>query len=71
MASIRITLSDEPLKELQELSDQLGVPIEVLARMSVEDMLAGPYDNTVRAFVDRILDKNRELYLGRFTCNHD
>jgi hypothetical protein len=61
MASIRITLPDERLKELQELSDQLGVPIEILARMSVEDMLAGP-DDTVRALVDRILDKNRELY---------
>ncbi|MFO7918834.1 MAG: DNA-binding protein [Anaerolineae bacterium] len=61
MASIRITLLGERLKELQELSERLGVPVEILARISVEDMLAGA-DDTVRALVDRILDKNRELY---------
>ncbi len=61
MASIRITPLGERLKELQELSERLGVPVEILARISVEDMLAGA-DDTVRALVDRILDKNRELY---------
>ncbi|MGA9532126.1 MAG: hypothetical protein WBR18_05370 [Anaerolineales bacterium] len=61
MADIRISLPDKRLKELQSMSEQLGVSTEVLARLGVEDMLSGP-DDQVKEHIDRLLEKNRELY---------
>jgi len=61
MANNRISLPDERLKELQSMSEQFCVSTEVLARLSVEDMLSGP-DDHVKEQIDRLLEKNRELY---------
>jgi predicted transcriptional regulator len=61
MGTVTITLSDERLAQLKETARRLGVTPEDLARASVEDLLRLP-DETFRRTLDRILDKNADLY---------
>lgn len=61
MSAITITLPDERLMALKEIATSLGVSPEELVRLSVEDLLARP-DDAFRQAVDRVLQKNEELY---------
>ena len=59
--SITVTLSAEQIARLKELASRYGVPLEELARAGIEDLLARPDDAFEKA-VERILQKNAELY---------
>jgi hypothetical protein len=61
MSAITITLPDERLMALKEIATNLGVSPEELVRLSVEELLAGP-DDAFQQAVDRVLQKNEELY---------
>ena len=61
MSAITITLRDERLMELKEIATSLGVSPEELVRLSVEELLARP-DDAFQQAVDRVLQKNKELY---------
>lgn len=61
MSSITINLSEEHLSKLKEIASRLGVSVEDLARMSIEELLAQPEERFERA-ADYVLEKNAELY---------
>ena len=61
MTTITISLSDDRLVKLQEEASRLGVSVEDLARVSIEDLLMRS-DSTFEEAVDYVLDKNAELY---------
>lgn len=61
MADITISLSENQMNELRGLCKRLGVSTKELVRAGVEDLLTG-MDEELGAHVDRILEKNKELY---------
>jgi len=61
MRSITINLREEKLLQLQEIAGRLGVSVEVLASLSIEELLAEPDEKFEIAAV-YILNKNQDLY---------
>ncbi len=61
MNSITITLPDDRLRALRQLSQQLNIAPEELVKVSIEDLLSRPEDAFQRAMA-YVLDKNRELH---------
>jgi antitoxin FitA len=61
VAHITISVTEEGLRKLQELAARLAISPEELARLSVEELLAPPDAEFVRA-MDHVLKKNSELY---------
>src|SRR5689334_20227276 len=61
MSSITISLSDERLRQIQELARRVNVTPEELVRAGVEDWLRQPRDDFERAAA-LVLEKNAELY---------
>lgn len=61
MSSITINLPEEHHTRLQEIAERLGISLEDLTRMSIEELLAWPDVNFENA-ADRVLKKNEELY---------
>jgi antitoxin FitA len=61
MTTVTISLPDERWQRLQEVAARLGVAPEELVRASIEDLLARPDDDFVRA-AEYVLRKNTELY---------
>jgi antitoxin FitA len=61
MTTITIELPNARLQKLQEMATRLGVSMEELVRISVEDMLAQP-DEQFQKIASYVLKKNFELY---------
>jgi len=61
MSSITIELQEQQIARLQEIASRLGVSIEALARVSIEDLLAAP-DERFEQAADYVLKKNEDLY---------
>jgi hypothetical protein len=61
MAAITITLSEEDLRKLRELAQDVKVAPEELVRASVEEWLRRPKDDFARA-ASYVLQKNAALY---------
>jgi len=61
MSAITVELPDERLLRLKEIAASSGVTPEELVRLSVEQLLTRP-DGAFQEAMQRILDKNRELY---------
>lgn len=61
MSSITVELKPEQLVKLQALAERLGTSVESLARLTIEDLLAGNDEKFERA-ADYVLRKNEELY---------
>jgi hypothetical protein len=61
MGTITIMLPDERLRKLEDRAADLGITIEELVRLSVDELLAKS-DEAFEQAVSRILEKNRELY---------
>jgi hypothetical protein len=61
MSEITITLPDERWIQLKEKAADLGITPEQLVSLSVEELLARS-DHQFRQAVERVLDKNQELY---------
>lgn len=59
--TLSIPLTDEHLAALEEQAARLGIRVEDLARASILDLIQRSGDAFERA-VDRVLDKNAELY---------
>ena len=58
---ITVDLSDEQSQRLLERSRELSIQPEELVGVAVNDLLGEP-DDRFRRIVDRVLEKNRELY---------
>lgn len=61
MMTIMITLPDEPMRRLKELTNEAGIAPAELLRASVEQWLAGPREDFAQAAA-YVLKKNAELY---------
>jgi len=61
MTTITISISDERLRELTELSKKLNVAPEELVRISVEELLTRP-EESFRKATEYVLTKNADLY---------
>jgi len=61
MTTITIELPNERLQKLREMAQRLGVSMEELVQVSVEDMLTQP-EKQFRKAAQYVLKKNKELY---------
>ena len=61
MSTLTITLDDERLTKLREIAERFNLKAEDLARVGIEELLAGP-EESFRHAADHILHKNAELY---------
>ena len=61
MNDLTITLSDDHFSQLKEKASNLGITLEALVILSIEELLSRPEDDFIQA-VDYILEKNAELY---------
>jgi hypothetical protein len=61
MKTITFTVNDEKLEHLSKISERLGLPVEELIRLSIEELLAHP-NETFEKTLDYLLKKNAELY---------
>jgi antitoxin FitA len=61
MTQITIELAEERLQVLQQRADDLGITLEELVQLSIDDLLTRPQDEFQQA-VDYVLKKNAELY---------
>ncbi len=61
MHTITITIPDDRLVKLQQTATRLGISMEELILMGVEEVLNQP-EETFQGTVDYVLKKNAELY---------
>jgi hypothetical protein len=61
MSSITINLQDEQVVKLQKIASRLGISVEDLARVSIEELLDAPDERFDQA-ADYVLKKNEDLY---------
>ncbi len=61
MATVTVSLSDEEMRRLEELSKREGLTIEQMVRIGIHDFIGQP-DESFRAATARIMQKNAELY---------
>lgn len=61
MNTLIIDLSEDRLRALERLSDQLQISPEELVRLSIDDILTRPEETFQRA-MEYVLEKNTELY---------
>ncbi len=61
MATITVSLSDEEMRRLEELSKREGLTVEQIVRLGINDFIGQP-DDSFRAVVRRVMEKNAELY---------
>jgi hypothetical protein len=61
MATVTISLSDEEMRRLEDISRREGLTVEQLARLGIHDFIAQP-DEAFRTAARRVMEKNAELY---------
>jgi hypothetical protein len=61
VVQITVALPEAHLQELKDVAARLGVSVDALVRVSVEELLAKP-DESFRNALDHVLKKNEELY---------
>ncbi len=61
MQTLEVQLSEQTAAKLQEAAQRLGVSLEYLLQISVEEKLARLEEDFLAA-ANYVLDKNKELY---------
>ena len=61
MAEVKISLSPDELKRLEDIGRQEGLTVEQVAKLGIQDLMNQP-DEAFRLAAERILKKNAELY---------
>jgi predicted transcriptional regulator len=61
MRTLTIQLSDETADRLETLADQLGMSLEEVAQVSIDDQLKR-LDREYEEAAEEVLSKNAELY---------
>jgi len=61
MATLTISLSDEEMRRLEELSKRESLTVEQMVKLGIHDFIGQP-DDAFRAAAKRVLEKNAELY---------
>ena len=61
MAIVTVSLSDEEMRRLEELSKREGLTFEQMVGLSIRDFIGQP-DESFLAAAKRVMEKNSELY---------
>ena len=61
MVIITVSLSDEEMRRLEELSKRDGLTVEQMVRLGINDFIDHS-DDSFRAAARRVMEKNAELY---------
>lgn len=61
MNDITVSLPNDRIKELKEKSSRLGLTLEELILLSIDEILSRP-DQEFRQMMEYVLQKNTELY---------
>lgn len=61
MPDVTVSLSEEEVRRLEELSARLGLTVTQMVRLGIRDLVGQP-DETFRLAAERVLEKNAELY---------
>jgi hypothetical protein len=61
MSTITITLPDERLNRLEHRAADLGITVEELVKMSLDELLSKT-DEAFEHAMGRVLDRNKDLY---------
>ncbi len=61
MSNITVSLPNDRIKELKEKSSRLGLTLEDLVLLSIEEILSRP-DQEFRQVMEYVLQKNTGLY---------
>ena len=61
MTTVTVSLSDEEMRRLEELSSREGLTVEQMVRIGINDFISQP-DDSFRAAARRVMEKNAELY---------
>lgn len=61
MTTVTVSLSEEEMRRLEELSKREGLTIEQMVRVGLNDFIGQP-DESFQAAARRIMEKNAELY---------
>jgi predicted DNA-binding protein len=61
MATVMVSLSDEEMRRLAELSKREGLTVEQMVKLGIHDFISQP-DEVFHASAKRVMEKNAELY---------
>ena len=61
MTTVTVSLSDEEMRRLEELSKREGLTVEQKVRLGINDFICQP-DESFRTAAKRVMEKNAELY---------
>ena len=61
MTTVTVSLSDEEMRRLEELSKREGLTVEQMVGLSIRDFI-GQSDESFLAAAKRVMEKNSELY---------
>jgi predicted DNA-binding protein len=61
MPTTTVSLSDEEMRRLEELSKREGLTVEQMVRLAISDFIGQP-DDSFRIATKRVMQKNAELY---------
>lgn len=61
MTTVTVSLSDEEMRRLEELSAREGLTVEQMVRLGINDFIGQP-DAAFRAAARRVMEMNTELY---------
>jgi predicted DNA-binding protein len=61
MATLTISLSDEEMRRLEELSKREGLTVEQMVRFGINDFIDQP-DDAFHAAAKCVMEKNADLY---------
>lgn len=61
MTTVTVSLSNEEMRRLEELSKREGLTVEQMVRMGISDFIGQP-DESFRTAAGRVMKKNAKLY---------
>ena len=61
ITTVTVSLSDEEMRRLEELSKREGLTVEQMVRLGINDFIGQP-DESFRTAARRVMEKNSELY---------
>lgn len=61
MTTVTVSLSDEEMRRLEELSRREGLSVEQMVRLGLNDFIGQP-EESFQAAARRVMEKNAELY---------
>ena len=61
MTTVTVSLSDEEMRRLEELSKREGFTVEQMVRLGINDFIGQP-DESFHIAAKRVMERNAELY---------